>query len=110
MATHRFIFTAASAPSHDAVQLSELQVFNSFGRGIAVVDANNPGGSRESIRQTAAAAIDGDLSTKWIDVAFHGGGRDTPATTASVFELTLPEEQAEDVLSCERHARRALQA
>ena len=68
--TYQFVFTSVRG-GITTLSLSEIRFFDADGQEIPIESASNPGGLAGNVQETPAAAIDGDLGTKWLDVNFY---------------------------------------
>lgn len=87
---YRFVFKRTrgtdSAHEHPEIQLSEVNLYDEHGESILLPGtlAVNPAGSTTYSQQAAPRAIDGLVTTKWVDTKFQANDHH------SVLELILP--------------------
>ena len=69
-----FNFTEVRYPWSNELQISELKLYDASGIVVASVNATNPQGSAPVSTQMAVQAVDGRVTTKWVDIGFRGNG------------------------------------
>ena len=71
-----FIFTSVrGGESTTAVSLSEVTLYGADGEQVPVAEALNPGGQEGNSWEVPQSAVDGDVTTKWLDLNFYGEAR-----------------------------------
>ena len=78
----RFVFSRVADGRADGVALSEVALYSTHGGQMLVESARNPGGISR-VTESANAAVDGIVSTKFCDLNF-------PVQNQSILELQLP--------------------
>lgn len=97
---YRLVFTQVDIQSTQAsptVSLSEVQLLGVDGEKLSLVRVENPGGTSQRPSENADRAIDGDLTTKWLDMSFLSpppGLEGLSAGSILLFTLSNPSEVA----------------
>ena len=71
---YAFIFTQVRGDV-DELQLSEVELYDTYDQKINVVEAWNPGGIAGQESEEAMSAFDGNVDTKWVDTNITRPGR-----------------------------------